>query len=53
MLVSTVSEDVMAGLSTDLVIEHMLMRSMKTSGGLTRGRVDNRMCPMVTLQVFR
>ena len=27
-----------AGLSTDLVIEQVLMRSMKTSGGLTRGR---------------
>jgi len=27
-----------AGLSTDLVIEQMLMRSLKTSGGLTRGR---------------
>ena len=27
-----------AGLSTDLVIEQVLMRTMKTSGGLTRGR---------------
>ena len=27
-----------AGLSTDLVIEQMLMRSLKTVGGLTRGR---------------
>ena len=27
-----------AGLSTDLVIKQMLMRSLKTSGGLTRGR---------------
>ena len=27
-----------AGLSTDLVIEQVLMRSMNTSGGLTRGR---------------
>lgn len=27
-----------AGLSTDLVIEQMLMRSIKTTGGLTRGR---------------
>ena len=27
-----------AGLSSDLVIEQVLMRSMKTSGGLTRGR---------------
>ena len=26
-----------AGLSTDLVIEQVLMRSLKTSGGLTRG----------------
>ena len=26
-----------AGLSTDLVIEQVLMRSIKTSGGLTRG----------------
>ena len=26
------------GLSTDLVIEQVLMRSLKTSGGLTRGR---------------
>ena len=27
-----------AGLSTDLMIEQVLMRSVKTSGGLTRGR---------------
>ena len=27
-----------AGLSTDLVIEQILMRSIKTSGGFTRGR---------------
>jgi len=27
-----------AGLSTDLVIEQVLLRSLKTSGGLTRGR---------------
>lgn len=27
-----------AGLSSDLVIEQVLMRSLKTSGGLTRGR---------------
>lgn len=27
-----------AGLSTDLVIEQVLMRSLKTTGGLTRGR---------------
>ena len=27
-----------AGLSTDLVIEQVLMRTLKTSGGLTRGR---------------
>ena len=27
-----------AGLSTDVVIEQVLMRSVKTSGGLTRGR---------------
>ena len=28
----------MAGLSTDLLIEQVLMRSVKTTGGLTRGR---------------
>jgi len=28
----------LAGLSTNLVIEQVLMRSLKTSGGLTRGR---------------
>ena len=27
-----------AGLSSDLIIEQVLMRSLKTSGGLTRGR---------------
>ncbi len=27
-----------AGLSSDLVIEQTLMRTMKTTGGLTRGR---------------
>ena len=27
-----------AGLSTDLIIEQVLMRSIKTTGGLTRGR---------------
>ena len=27
-----------AGLSTDLVIEQVIMRSVKTTGGLTRGR---------------
>ena len=27
-----------AGLSTDLIIEQVLMRSVKTTGGLTRGR---------------
>ena len=27
-----------AGLSSDLVIEQVLMRNVKTSGGLTRGR---------------
>ena len=27
-----------AGLSTDLMIEQVLMRSVKTSGGLTRGK---------------
>ncbi|KAJ8377274.1 hypothetical protein AAFF_G00261830 [Aldrovandia affinis] len=32
------SDRVWAGLSVDLVIEPVLMRSMKTSGGLTRGR---------------
>ena len=31
-----------AGLSTDLVIEQMIMRSLKTSGGLTWGRVWER-----------
>lgn len=32
------SDRLWAGLSTDLVIEQVLMRSMKTSGGLTRGK---------------
>lgn len=32
------SERYWAGLSTDLIIEQVLMRSLKTSGGLTRGR---------------
>ncbi|KAG1678943.1 hypothetical protein GQR58_013119 [Nymphon striatum] len=32
------SDRLWAGLSADLVIEQVLMRSMKTSGGLTRGR---------------
>ena len=32
------SNPMWAGLSTDLVIEQVLMRSIKTSGGLTRGR---------------
>ena len=32
------SDRARAGLSTDLMIEQVLMRSMKTSGGLTRGR---------------
>ena len=36
--VVTRSDRKWAGLSTDLVIEQVLMRSMKTSGGLTRGR---------------
>ena len=32
------SDRLWAGLSTDLVIEQVLMRSLKTSGGQTRGR---------------
>ena len=32
------SDRLWAGLSVDLAIEQVLMRSMKTSGGLTRGR---------------
>ena len=32
------SDRLWPGLSTDLVIEQVLMRSLKTSGGLTRGR---------------
>ena len=35
------SERFWGGLSTDLIIEQVLMRSMKTSGGLTRGRGMN------------
>ncbi len=31
------SDPYWAGLSTDLIIEQVLMRSIKTSGGLTRG----------------
>ena len=36
--VSRRSDRFWAGLSTDLVIEQVLMRSVKTTGGLTRGR---------------
>ena len=32
------SDRLWAGLSSDLIIEQVLMRSLKTSGGLTRGR---------------
>ena len=32
------SDTYWSGLSSDLIIEQVLMRSMKTSGGLTRGR---------------
>ena len=32
-----------AGLSSDLIIEQVLMRSVKTSGGLTRGRGMNEL----------
>jgi hypothetical protein len=32
------SDCLWAGMSVDLIIEQVLMRSMKTSGGLTRGR---------------
>ena len=32
------SDRAWAGLSTDLIIEQVRMRSLKTSGGLTRGR---------------
>jgi hypothetical protein len=32
------SDRLLTGLSVDLIIEQVLMRSMKTSGGLTRGR---------------
>ena len=38
-----------AGLSTDLAIEHVLLRSMKTSGGLTRGRGMTETQPLVWL----
>ena len=33
-----ISDQKWEGLSTDLVVEQVLMRSMKMSGGLTRGR---------------
>ena len=36
--VARISDRAWAGLSTDLMIEQVLMRSMKTSGGLTRSR---------------
>ena len=36
--VSRRNDRALAGLSTDLMIEQVLMGSMKTSGGLTRGR---------------
>ena len=36
--VVTRSDSHWAGLSSDLIIEQVLVRSMKTSGGLTRGR---------------
>ena len=32
------SDGLWAGISPDLVIEQVLVRSMKTNGGLTRGR---------------
>ena len=32
------SDRLWAGLSVDLIIEQVLMRSMKTSGGFTKGR---------------
>ena len=35
------SDSYWAGLSSDLIIEQTLMRSLKTSGGLTRGRGMN------------
>ena len=38
-----------AGLSTDLTIEQVLMRSIKTSGGLTRGRGMGEMQRLVWL----
>ncbi|XP_065915240.1 uncharacterized protein [Dysidea avara] len=38
-----------AGLSSDLVIEQVLMRSMKTNGGLTRGRGMNEQQRLVWL----
>ena len=37
------------GLSTDLVIEQVLMRSMKTCGGLTRGRGMTEQQPLIWL----
>ena len=41
-----------AGLSTDLVIEQVLMRSIKTSGGLTRGRgMTEQQCLMWVLSM--
>ena len=41
------SDKFWAGLSSDLVIEQSLMRSVKTSGGLTRGRgMDKLQCPI-------
>ena len=36
--VCRLSDNLWAGLSVDLVIERCLMRSVKTTGGLTRGR---------------
>ena len=38
-----------AGLSSDLVIEQVLMRSMKTNGGLTRGQGMNEQQRLVWL----
>ena len=32
------SDRLWSGLSTDLIIEQVLMRRLKTSGGMTRGR---------------
>ena len=42
--VSRRSDRFWAGLSSDLVIEQVLMRSVKTTGGLTRGRVWMSSC---------